>query len=529
MKDKNLFLTMAMLIWAIVSFAQAPDTLWTKTYGGTGDEGGAQRVSVQQTTDGGFIIAGMQGGALNSNVYLVKTNANGDTLWTKTYGGSYGDAGNSVRQTTDGGYIVAGFFMYSDYLTDVYLIKTDANGNATWSKTYGKSTLGEMGMEGQQTSDGGYIVVGAIQESSGSAYYNVYLIKTNVNGDTLWTKKYGTASWNDIGYSIQQTTDGGYIMVGQNGAPNVYLIRTNATGTAVWTRTYGGSGIDIGRCVRQTSDKGYIIAGRTASFGDGDQVYLIKTDSLGDTLWTKTYGGPGSDRGESVQQTADGGYIIGAYTSSFGAGLDDFYLIKTNSSGDTLWTRTYGGTNTDRGYSVQETANGIYIFAGWTQSFGAGGKDFYLIRLQVNGAPVFPYITKVEKLSNNLKLSWNKVTKDTLGNNERMKSYFIYRSTSPDFIPGSADSIGYVNQPETTFTNAGIVNLAEDYYYLVKAVDSTNNKSKPSNMGYKFRQFLNENPDTETEQGLSGKIKGYPGDIVRKYEYEFNSCCQLQD
>jgi len=141
-----------------------------------------------------------------------------------------------------------------------------------------------------------------------------------------------------------------------------------------WWRTYGGTSGDGGYSVQQTSDGGYIIAGLTASFGaGGGDVYLIKTSASGDTLWTRTYGGTSYDYGNSVQQTSDGGYIITGTTASFGAGSEDVYLIKTNASGDTLWTRAHGGTSPDWGHSVRQTSDGGYIVAGTTASFGAGG------------------------------------------------------------------------------------------------------------------------------------------------------------
>jgi len=154
-----------------------------------------------------------------------------------------------------------------------------------------------------------------------------------------------------------------------------------------WWKTYGGTASDAGRSVQQTSDGGYVIAGRTGSFGAGDDdVYLIKTSASGDTLWTRSYGGTDSDRGYSVQQTSDGGYIIAGLTESFGAGQADVYLIKTDASGDTLWTRTYGGTEYDLGCSVQQTADGGYIVAGYTRSYGAGNCDVYLIKTDSLGS-----------------------------------------------------------------------------------------------------------------------------------------------
>ena len=311
-----------------------------RTYGGISEDGG---FSVQETQDGGYIIAGMTRsfGTGGSDVWLIKTDAAGDTVWTNTYGGIHTDWGFSVQETQDGGYIIAGStWSFGAGLSDVYLIKTDSLGNTVWTNTYGGTDY-DWGRSVQETQDGGYIIAG-MTGSFGAGYGDVYLIKTDAAGDTVWTKTYG-GIYDDAGYSVQETQDGGYIIVGYTWDydydTDVYLIKTNAAGDTVWTNTYGGAYRDEGYSVQETQDGGYIIAGRTTSYGPGtpnyESVYLIKTDSAGDTVWTKTYGGIYDDPGYSVQETQDGGYIIAGMTDSFGAGNEDVYLIKTDSEGMT--------------------------------------------------------------------------------------------------------------------------------------------------------------------------------------------------
>lgn len=364
--------------------AQTPDIAWTSVIGDSNPDEG---YSVRQTTDGGYIVTGltMSYGAGSADVYLIKTNSNGDTLWTRTFGGALFDWGECVNQTADGGFVIAGLTnSYGTGNYDVYLIKTDAIGDTLWTKAIGGAADDE-GYSVQQTTDGGYIIVGST-ESYGAGDSDVYLIKTDSSGDTLWTKTVGGVN-SDVGGFVQQTTNGEYIIAGSTqsygaGDTDIYLIKTDSSGDTLWTKTIGGIADDEGYYVQQTTDGGYIITGYTESYGAGnDDFYLIKTDPDGNTLWTKTFGGTGNDVGESVQQTTDSGYILTGFTSSYGAGSYDVYIVRTNSGGDTLWTKTIGGTGYDRCNSVLQTTDGGYIVAGLTVSYGAGSSDVYLIKL----------------------------------------------------------------------------------------------------------------------------------------------------
>jgi len=387
--SKILFLVgIILFIFVVILSAQVPDTLWTRTYGGSDDDYGRE---VQQTSDGGYIIIGCtMSFSLLNDLYLIKTNVDGETLWTETYGTGDADAGYSVQQTFDGGYIITGYTYNFGTTRDVYLAKTNTDGDTLWTKMYGGSN-GDDAYSIQQTSDSGYIIVGQTK-SFGAGFQDVYLIKTDSSGDTLWTKTYGGPS-PDLGYCVQQTTDRGYIIVGETGSFgagnfDVYLIRTDSLGDTIWTNTFGGIYYDEGQSVRETSDYGFIITGCKRSIDSDMEVYLIKTDSLGDTLWTKTYGGSNSDYGNSVRQTSDGGYIIAGTTQSFGSGNKDVYLIRTDLLGDTIWTKTFGGSNNDFGSSVCRTTDGGYIIAGWTNSFGAGLNDVYLIKTEPDPANI---------------------------------------------------------------------------------------------------------------------------------------------
>lgn len=267
---------------------------------------------------------------------------------------------------------------------DYWLIKTDASGDTLWTKTFGGSEY-DGGLYVQQTNDGGFIITGNVY-SLGAGASDVWIIKTDASGDTLWTKVYG-GILSDGGLAIRQLSDNGYIVMADTrnrgaGSGDFWLMRTDASGNTLWTRTFGGSDLDNSASFDQTTDNGFILAGRTYSLGTNSyNAWLIKTDATGDTLWTKIFGGSGEERFSDVQQTADEGYIMTGLTQTYGAGLSDLWLIKTDALGDTLWTKTLGGSEKDRGHSVRQIWDGGYIITGYTFSYGHGADDAWLIRL----------------------------------------------------------------------------------------------------------------------------------------------------
>jgi len=370
--------------------AVRPSSHFCKAIGGEKFDVG---VSLIQTSDGGYAIAGITTsfGAGRGDAYVVKLDANGNLQWTKTIGGESDDWGRSLIQTSDGGYVIAGntnSFGTGDEA--IYVVKLDVNGNLQWTKTIG-GKKGEEGASLIQTSDGGYAIAGSTA-SFGAGQLDVYVVKLDANGNLQWTKTIGGPA-SEAGSSLIQTSDGGYAIAGLTesfGAGNgdVYVVKLDANGNLQWTKTIGGPASDVGNSLIQTSDGGYAIAGATNSFGAGRyDVYVVKLDANGNLQWTKTIGGKGWDVGLSLIQTSDGGYAIAGATQSFGAGKkEDVYVVKLDAHGNLQWTKTIGGENDDRGFSLIQTSDGGYTIAGSTQSFGAGKKeDVYVIKLDKNG------------------------------------------------------------------------------------------------------------------------------------------------
>ena len=351
---------------------------WDRTFGGPSDTA----KSVQQTADGGYVVAGGTG-SHGGDFWLLKTDANGTEQWNKTFGGPRRECAESVQQTSDGGYILTGCTMsFGAGGNDFWLVKTDANGNKQWNRTFGGS-MDDFAQSVRQTSDGGYILAGYTY-SHGAGRGDFWLVKTDANGNKQWDRTFGDY-YCDEAYSVQQTVDGGYILAGftssgGGGAIDFWLLKTDANGTKQWDSTFGGRSNDWAYSVQQTVDGGYILAGFTLSFGAGrNDFWLVKTNANGTKQWDSTFGGMEDDMTYSVQQTTDGGYILAGKTASYGAGAHDSWLVKTDANGTEQWNKTFGGLKFDSAYSVQQTSDYGYILAGQTNSYGAG--DFWLIKV----------------------------------------------------------------------------------------------------------------------------------------------------
>ena len=329
----------------------------------------------EQTTDGGYIVV-CSGKAYHNpsepsiwDACIIKVSASGTALWAKAFGGGYPDAGNFVRQTSDDGYIIGGRTlsfsargMYGQ--ADMYLIRTDPNGNHLWSRNFKEANCNEMASTVQQTSDGGYIVAGYqdLRYVHPTRYLDVYIIKVDDEGREEWSRTFdrgdGFHRADDTTAFIQQTADGGYIILSHSKMYGDYdptnpsgtcfwLIKTDerghitdpVTGAAVgWTKVYGTPGADNASFVQPTSDGGYILAGNsnkspTAPNKNYD-AYLVKVDANGNEQWSNFYGGDGDDGAGAVQETADGGYVVAGFTTATDGKTRYVYLFKTDAEGN---------------------------------------------------------------------------------------------------------------------------------------------------------------------------------------------------
>ena len=370
-----------------------PNEQWNNTFGGAYQD---TCYAVRQTLDDGYILIGetrlIEGGY--HDLLLVKTDGNGNEQWIKTFGGGGGDYGCAVEQTSEGGYLLLGNTLsYGPVNMNVWLIKTDASGNELWNKTlsFGEHTSDEA-FSMQHTADNGYIILGVTMEGND---WDIWLIKINQDGIIQWDKTFDRTT-GDGGYSVEQTEDNGFIIVGysHNTEPfdnDLWLIKTDANGNQQWNRIFGQSGYESGYSVKQTQDGGYIITGETSSYGSGSaDLWLIKTNAIGYEEWNKTFGGTGNDRGRSVLQDTDSGYITCGYTHSFGAGNSDLWLIKTDTNGIELSNKTFGGTYWEHGECVQKTKDKGFIIAGSTDSYGNGEEDCWLIKIESEYHPPNP-------------------------------------------------------------------------------------------------------------------------------------------
>ena len=389
---KNIILILLILIPVFnysILFAQIPcDTLWTKTIGGTSSEYGS---SIQQTSDGGYIISGRtySYGAGNTDAWLIKTDELGNVDWFQTYGDTGPDQANCVKQTLDGGYIITGSkYNFDELDSDLWLIKTDENGNIEWEHTYGGTDY-DSGWSVIQTSDENYLVAGSTTDNFYTDSPLGWVLKTDAQGNELWNKIFGTYFTSEGFKSIEETLDGGFILAGGKpyytfSPPEAWLVKIDEEGNQEWEGYFGDEGYDHFSSVIQTTDGGYIMSGSldSAPFGAGHyRAWLVKTNSYGNFEWEQTYGDSDEyNAGISAMQTLDEGYFLSGWVENLGS-QKDIFLLKTDSSGNIQAVVDVGGNNDDAAYAAITSNDGSYIITGYTSSYGAGSSDLWLLKI----------------------------------------------------------------------------------------------------------------------------------------------------
>jgi len=311
-----------------------------------------------------------------------------DSLWSCNYGGYSNDFGSAVIETGSGDFLLLGStYSYGSGDYDIYLIKIDSAGNEIWSRTYG-GPGSDYGNDITATADGGYIITGSTT-SYGSGGHDLYLLKVSGSGSLVWSQTYGGTE-DDIGSSVRMTVDSGFVVCGTTSSfgsnTDMYLIRIDSIGDSLWSKTYGGSAGETGAGVRLGADSGFVLIGSTGSYGDGySSIFLVCTGDSGDTLWTASYGGSRADFGYGLEMTNDKGCILVGATAPDGENFYDAILVKVDSLGGLEWDQTYGDVFEDRAYSVKTTADGGYIMAGVCDAGGIRKNDIYMVKTDAIG------------------------------------------------------------------------------------------------------------------------------------------------
>ncbi len=439
---KNITLTVQIILsLSYIAFAQAPNIDWQNTIGGSEND---FLHSIQQTADDGYILGGTSespndGEKTDDSIgeddyWVIKLNSNGEIQWQNTIGGSEDDNFRSIQQTKDGGYIMGGYSESpadndksedSQGYNDYWVVKLDENGDYVWDKTIGGSEEDRLEII-QQTADGGYILGGysdsdadGDKDDDHKGSYDYWIVKLSSNGQKIeWQNTIGGGSTDRL-HSIQQTADKGFILGGYSasdisddkseanqGSYDYWVVKLDENGDYVWDKTFGGSDSDKLRSIQQTDDLGYILGGYSYSDKSGDKTddswgendyWVVKIDKDGDYEWDKTIGGSDKDYLYSIQQTKDGGYILGGYSESpddgdkteANQGWYDYWVVKLYPDGSIYWDKTIGGSRDDELYLFQQTTDGGYILGGSSDSPDDGNKtevrqgefDYWVMKL----------------------------------------------------------------------------------------------------------------------------------------------------
>jgi hypothetical protein len=369
----NFSVCILLFLYAIVN-AQAPDTLWTKHYGFEYDD---DILQIKPLSDGGFSAIGYTYSSygIRSDIYLLRLDSDGDTLWTSRFDFRDYDLGASLEVTEDGNFILL-CRSFHDNITETIIIKVDSAGNEIWNNildiTHGRCI--------RSTSDGGYIIAGA--KIDHGLIFDLYLAKADSLGNRLWAKTYG-GDYQERAWDVRETSDGGFITVGwtepsQYGNADIYVVRTDAYGDSIWSNTYGGIYDDEARSIILSDDGGYIIAGKIGYSLNVDNIAVLKIDSSGALVWTKTFPDFGHATANSIISSVDGGYVSVAW---YYARAYCSIVIKIDDSGMLQWQRSVDGSDYHLYCrSIAQVTDEGYVIGGYHEVEGRE-KDIFLCKL----------------------------------------------------------------------------------------------------------------------------------------------------
>ncbi|HYV93987.1 MAG TPA: T9SS type A sorting domain-containing protein [Chitinophagales bacterium] len=432
---KQLLLITLLAFFSItknLSAQNAPAIEWQKCLGGGADE---NTYSIQQTDDGGYIVAGtsssvdgdVTGNHGSSDYWAVKLTASGTIDWQKSLGGTSADNLNAIQQTSDGGFILAGGASSGDGdvsgnhgNSDYWIVKLDHDGNILWQKSYGGSEADEA-FSIKETNDAGFIVAGYSYSTDGDVSDNhgnsdFWIVRLDSMGNIEWQRCCGGSDLEFFFIEIEQIADGGYAfgawtksndgdVSGNHGSFDIWIVKLNSLGSLEWQKCLGGSATDATASLKQISGGGFIVAGVSVS-SDGDATqnhgvqdyWVLQLDSSGNIVWQKSLGGSLDDEAFSVQQTWDGGFIAGGYSNSVDGDITgyhgdyDYCVMKLDENGNLEWQKNLGGSSYDYGWTIQQTTDGGFITAGFSGSTDGdvtgnhGGSDIWVVKLAADTA-----------------------------------------------------------------------------------------------------------------------------------------------
>ena len=371
-----------------ISSLHAQDSLWSKLYGHTGNGGvldSDRGLCGAITSDGNYIFGGVSysfSGRL-SDFWVVRTDQNGDSLWTRNYGTAGYEEAHYLIQNGDGGYVICGDTRPSGGNYNMYIVRTDSLGDTLWTRNYGSPAGDDKGWAVIRPGDGGFLVVG---NGYGSGW-DLFMLRIDDNGDSLWTRRYG-GPYPDVAYGVTQTADGGFALTGfysddDFGSTRLWLLRTDSMGDTLWTRKYSiDNGWSKGEAIEALADGGFIIAGQNYTTIIDASMLLLRVDSLGSEIWHRQFGGQFIESAQSLDITNDGGFIVGGQTDSYGGGNKDFYIVRTDSSGDSLWASYFGHNGIDYCHEIRVDHNNDIIAFGQHHIYGSQDFDFWMIKIE---------------------------------------------------------------------------------------------------------------------------------------------------